>query len=517
MSEREPDTTEGAVAADALIETGSRRPSIVWLIPIVAALVGAFVAWRAISERGPGIEIRFATAEGIEAGKTKVRFKDVEVGVVEEVVLADDLSGVICRARMVNDAERFLRAGTRFWVEKARVAGGQVSGLGTLLSGAYIGVDPVLDGAAARSFAGLDEPPVVTTDQPGRRFTLRSYRAGAVPVGTPVFFRRIEVGRVVSSALDGSGDFVEIGIFVDAPHDHRVTRDARFWNASGFDVSVTADGVAVDTESLVSLLVGGIAFDTPARGSEEPAEEAAAFVLHQSRKVAEEMVYGEKQYYLVRFSQSVRGLVVGAPVEFRGIPFGRVTEVQLEYDAERRTFDVPVVIEVEPGRISKRVPPAGDVAWRTNLDAFVSQGLRAQLKSGNLLTGQLVVALDFHPEASTAAIDWTQPLPEVPTVPTPLEEITSSVTRIAQKLERLPIDEIASELRSSLEALRGTLVQTERTLVTTQGLLSPGSPVLGELQRTLVELGEASRALGLAADQIEREPESLIFGREKGE
>jgi len=514
MSEGE--SPAGPAAAEPVIERGGRRLSVVWLIPIVAAVVGAVVAWRAISEHGPQIEIRFATAEGIEAGTTKVKFKQVEVGLVEEVVLAEDLSGVVVRARMVNDAERWLREGTRFWVETARVAGGQVSGLGTLLSGAYIGVDPVLEGEEAHRFVALETPPVVSAGQAGRHFTLRSYRAGALPVGTPVFFRHLEVGRVVSSVLDESGDFVEIGIFVDAPHDRRVQRDARFWNASGLDVSVTASGVQVDTESVVSLLVGGIAFDTPPRSDAPPAEADASFVLHETRQAAEDAVYGEKQYYLVRFTQSVRGLVVGSPVEFLGIPIGRVTEIRLVIDHERKTFEVPVVIEIEPGRIADRQVPGSISEWHANLDQVVAQGLRAQLRSGNLLTGQLVVALDMHERAEAAQIDWSGPLPEIPTVPAPLEELTSSAMRIAQKIERLPLDEIARDVRGALEALRGTLAQTDRTLASTQGLISPGSPVIGELQRTLVELREASRSLGLAADQLQQEPESLIFGREDG-
>lgn len=205
MSERDPEPSAPDEFAEAVVET-RRRPSIVWVIPLIAALVGGFVAWRTFSERGPEITIRFATADGLEAGKTKVEYKSVELGVVEEIRLADDLSHVVCHARMVKGAEQYLREGTRFWVVRARVAGGQVSGLGTIFSGAYIGLDPAREGKPIRAFQGLEVPPVVTIDEPGRHFVLRSYQAGAVEVGTPVFFRRIRVGQVVSSELDTSGD-----------------------------------------------------------------------------------------------------------------------------------------------------------------------------------------------------------------------------------------------------------------------------------------------------------------------
>ena len=193
--------------ADAVVETRG-RPSIVWLIPVIAVLVGAFVAYRALSDRGPEITITFKTAGGLEAGKTKIKYKDVEIGVVESVALTPDLSSVVCRARMVKGAEEYLKEKSQFWVVEPRIAGGQVSGLTTLLSGAYIGADPVREGNPARHFVGLEAPPIVTTSEPGRFFELRSTGAGAISVGSPVFYRRIEVGRVVSSQLDPTDDFV---------------------------------------------------------------------------------------------------------------------------------------------------------------------------------------------------------------------------------------------------------------------------------------------------------------------
>lgn len=510
MSEREPGNAPPPAVAEAVVET-RRRPSIVWLIPLIAALVGGFVAWRTFSERGPEITIRFATADGLEAGKTKVEYKSVELGVVEEIRLADDLSHVVCRARMVKGAEEYLREGTRFWVVRARVAGGQVSGLGTIFSGATIGLDPVRDGKPTREFQGLETPPVVTIDEPGRHFVLHSYHAGAVDVGAPVFYRRIRVGQVVASELDASGDFVEIQIFVDAPHDERIHTGTRFWNASGFDFSMSADGVSVDTESLVSILVGGISFETPERDGGDRAAEGAVFPLYENRTATQRQIYTEKTEWIVYFDQSVRGLVPGSPVEFRGIRVGQVRDVRLELDPEQEHLRIPVVLEIEPQRFGDMDLPPEE--RRKRLEALVARGMRAQLKSGNLLTGQLTVALDMHENVAPAEIVWQQPYPVFPTIPTPLEEITASLMSLVKRLEQIPFDRIGADLSASLVAARASLEQAERTLASTSALVAPDSSLSRELRRALYELTDAARSLGLAADQIERDPSSVIFGR----
>lgn len=514
MSEQTPSREP----AQAVIESRS-RPSIVWLIPLIAALAGGFIAWRTISERGPAITIRFETAEGLAAGKTAIKYKDVEVGLVEEVSLARDLSEVIVRARMVNGAQAYLTEGTRFWVVRPRVAGGQVSGLGTLVSGAYIGIDPVRDAKSTRNFKGLEVPPVVTTDEPGRHFVLRSQRAGSHEVGTPVYFRKVLVGRVVASALDPSGDFVSIRVFVNAPHHTRVREGTRFWDASGFDATVTAEGVSIDTESMLSILVGGIGFDTRSGGGDAPeAADEAEFPLYPNYAATRREIYEIKVPYLLHFeNQSVGGLHAGSPVEFEGIPIGEVRDVQLLVDPDSGRFRIPVLIDIEPERI-------GGVdsmeSRREMLDRLVALGLRAQLKSGNLLTGAQVVSLEMHEDPAPAEILWDAPVPEFPTTPTPLEEIQASLTRLVHKLERLPLAEIAGDLRGTLAAVegtlaaaQGTLAEAERTLGTAGGAIAPGSPLYQELQRSLLELGEAARSLGLAADQIEEQPDSLIFGR----
>jgi paraquat-inducible protein B len=525
MSEHGPDRPAPRGVAEAVIETRS-RPSIIWVIPIVAALAGAFVAWRAVSERGPEIRIHFASAEGLEAGKTKVKYKDVEVGLVEDILLPEDLSEVIVVARLRKGSDVFLTDKTRFWVVRPRIAGGQVSGLSTLFSGSFIGIDPVRDGSQTRDFRGLDEAPVVTTEDPGRIFVLRSYRAGAFEVGTPVYYRRIKVGEVISSELDPSGEFVTVKVFVHAPHDERVRAATKFWNASGFDVAMTAQGVRVDTESVVSMLIGGIAFDTAGDGGPTALPEAE-FPLFESREASERPHYEQRVTWLLYFDQSVRGLVPGSPVEFRGIRVGEVRDVRLEFDTARQRIRIPVLVEVEPERIGHYDPDPAH--RRAAVERMVEAGFRAQLRSGNLLTGQLVVALDMHENEPPAKVDWSGPYPEMPTIPTPLEEITADLTSIVQKIDHLPLDQIGADLRDSMAAmsqltqqinndvvprLNDALMSADRTLASANSMIGIDSPVNQELRRALVELTETTRSLGLAADQFEREPESVIRGRE---
>ncbi len=513
MTEQEPERGGPDRVADAVVETRS-RPSFVWVIPLVAALVGVFVAYRAISERGPEITITFKTAGGLEAGKTKVKYKDVEIGVVEEVLLSPDLSSVVCRARMVKGSDEYLREKSQFWVVEPRISGGQVSGLTTLLSGAYIGVDPVREGELADSFIGLEEPPIVTAEEPGRFFVLRSTGAGAIGVGSPVFFRRIEVGRVVSSQLDQTDDFVTTRIFVQAPFDQRVHVGSRFWNASGIDVSVSASGVKIDTQSLVSILIGGIAFDAPEHTGEAVAIAAqdTVFPLYESREDSEKRHYARSVAYLLHFDQSVRGLVVGSPVEFRGIAVGEVKDVTLEFDTNRDQFRIPVLIEIQPERFTTILD---EKSRDEALDKLVASGLRAQLKSGNLLTGQLIVALDIFKDAKPAQIARNGPVPELPTIPTSLQEIEANLAHLVDKISRFPVDELGVELNASLKDLRGTLAQAERTLASANSMIGPDSDVREELARALLELSDAARSLGLAADQIESQPSSLIFGKKR--
>jgi paraquat-inducible protein B len=530
-----------------------RRFSLVWLIPIVAAVIGGFVAYQALSEQGPEITIAFKTAEGLEAEKTKIRYKDVEIGQVESIDLQENLSGVILTAELKKGSEKYLTDQTRFWVVRAQVTVGRVTGLGTLFSGAYIAVDPVQEGKATRAFVGLEKPPLVTLGRPGREFVLVAERRGSLDSGSPIYYRQIQVGQLVGYDLEEDGKKVRIRAFIDAPHHERVQKNTRFWNASGFDMKLDASGVTVDTESVASLLLGGVAFDTPASlEGAEPAEAGHIFPLYENRQATKEKIYTEKSFFRLYFSGSVRGLEIGAPVELRGIRIGEVTDIQLQFDATDSAVRIPVLIETEPERIAivnDHGPPAND---REDRDAevrhLVAEGLRAQLKTGSLLTGALYIDFDFHPKAQPAEIRKEGDYLVLPTVPTPLEEISTSLTQILEKFQKIPIDQIGNDLRDTVQgaarivnsaelsqslehlnealkqlntdagpALTATLKEAERTFASAQGLLSQESPPRQEINKLLVQLSRAARSIRDLASYLQRHPEALIKGKGAGQ
>lgn len=488
--------------------------SLVWLIPIVAALIGGWLAYRALSERGPTITITFKSGEGLEAGKTKVKFRDIEIGIVDSVTLAEDLSHVVVTAELVRGANRYLTENTRFWVVRAQITAGRVSGIGTVFSGAYIGVDPVLDGRQQRHFTGLDVAPIVTTGEPGRHFTLRSQELGSVEVGSPVYYRSIRVGQVVAYELDESGESVTVKVFVEAPHDQRVRQNTRFWNASGLDLSLDAEGIRLDSPSFVSMLIGGIAFDTPkSLEPETELEEGHVFVLYPNRRATREQTYTLRRRFLLYFQGSVQGLVPGSPVVFRGIKIGRVVDLKLEFDSDALDFYIPVLIELETERIEETGVETTYADER--LVRLVERGLRAQLARGNLITGQLQVELDLHPEAPYAEVRFEGPYPELPTIPTPFEEITTDLARIVDRLDKVPLEAIGADLGESLQTLRTTLAKLDQTVESASTMLSPDSPTRRELQRALTELAGAARSVRLLADYLERNPEALLRGKEE--
>lgn len=548
----EPVTDEGGESAppEAIIQK-QKTISVVWVIPLVAALIGAWLAARAVHERGPVITITFKTAEGLEAGKTKIRYKDVEVGQVEAIRLSDDLAHVIVTAEMTKDAGRFLTETTRFWVVRARLAAGEVSGLGTLFSGAYVGLDPGAGGESTRQFKGLDTPPAVTTDLPGRHFQLQADRLGSLDVGAPVYFRRIKVGQVVSYRLEPDGKAVSIRVFIASPHHRHVRKNSRFYYAGGIDVEVGVEGIRFNSESLVSILLGGLAFETPT--NLEPGGEAEAetlFQLYPTQDSIYEQIYLRKRYYVLYFDETVRGLVPGAPVEFRGIRIGKVLDVKLEFDTRKLALRIPVLIEVEPDRVAINGQPAADE--QEIMGRLVEKGLRAQLKTGNILTGKLTVNLDFFANAEPASIQYGERYPVLPTVPTAISEITASVTHLMEKIETLPMEEIGEKLRSAADGvdrlvnsgelqkaartLEGTLdtarelfqnmnekigpevgvtlTQIQKTLEEMEGLLRSDSPLQQELTRAAGEMSEAARAVRNLADYLERHPEALIRGKD---
>src|SRR5713226_2148290 len=332
------------------------RFSLVWFIPIVAALVGAWVAVTRVLREGPKITIVMKSAEGLEAGKTKVHYNGVDIGTVSTIELSRSHERVIATAQMTTRTEDFLVEDTRLWVVRPRISGANVTGLGTLISGAYIGFEIGASKEHKRDFVGLETPPVITSEVPGRLFVLKTPDLGSLDDGTPVFFRRLQVGQVSSYALDPDGKLLTVKVFVRAPYDQYVSPNTRFWHASGVDVSLSASGLKVQTQSALSILIGGIAFDTDSTLPVLPAAEAnTTFTLFENREKAFEPGPRNPQTYQLIFNESVRGLAAGAPVEFRGIPIGEVADLRAQIDLKTFQFSVPVTIHLDPQRLGVKV------------------------------------------------------------------------------------------------------------------------------------------------------------------
>jgi paraquat-inducible protein B len=489
------------------------RLSFVWLIPIVAAIAGIWVAATQILGEGPEITIVFQSAEGLEAGKTKIEYDGVEVGTLTALRLSDDHQRVIATAEMEPKTEGFLVEDTRFWVVRPRISGGTVSGLGTLLSGAYVGMEIGESEKAQRSFEALKVPPILISDLKGRSFTLHTPTLGSLENGTAIYFRRLKVGEVVSYEIESDGKSFRVKAFIYAPYDQFVTPDTRFWHASGIDVSLTASGFSLQTESLVSILIGGIAFETPTTSAAlAPAEEKAKFTLFHDRAQAFRPPAQNPETYVFVFDDDVRGLEPGAPIDFRGVQIGEVLDVVGKLDQQSYEFKVYVTVTMDPARfgVEDATTPA---TQKRVVDALIARGVRAQLRTGSLLSGSQLVGLDFFPDAAPATIDWSQQPPQLPTTPGQLQALEQRVASILDKVDQIPFKAIGDDLRKALEDLDTTLVSARGTLDEASDLIAPNGVLGQELESTLSEVSGAARSLRVLADYLERHPEALIRGK----
>ncbi|MBI4984659.1 MAG: MCE family protein [Rhodocyclales bacterium] len=535
-------------------------PSLIWLIPILTALIGGWLIFHSFTDQGPLVTITFRTADGIEVDKTRIKYKSLGIGMVEGVRLSADFSRVEVRARLNKDAAHFLRRDTRFWVVRPTLSARGITGLGTLVSGSYIEIEPG-QGAPQSLFVGLESPPVLQSDTTGKRITLLARQLGSIDRGSPIYYQGILAGEVLGYEMANDFRNVLLHAFVKAPFDSLVRSNTHFWSGSGIDLSVGPDGLRVKTESLQAMLFGGIAFDTP-DPQEAGAEDVSGlvFTLHDDYKSIKDLSYTSKVRFVLYFEDSVRGLSAGAPVEFKGIRVGSVIDVHLEYDERNASFRIPVVVEIEPERIVDR----GALMKRSPKEAFqslVKRGLRARLQSGSLLTGQLYVDLDMQPQAPLRLANTGRAEPELPTVRgAGMEQALASVSGIAAKLDRIDYAAIGAELQgtlkganalingpalqssiadlaTSLTSLRGILRAVESraepltanleqalaaardalekaktTMTLVDGAIAPEAPLHHHAVRLAQELTATTRSLRHLVDMLERNPQALLLG-----
>lgn len=539
------------------------RLSLIWAIPIVTLLIGLWLAWTTLSQRGPLITITFDSAEGLQADQSHVRHKDVDMGTVQKVQLTDDLQHVQVTVRMNKEAKPLLNDRTKFWVVKPRFFAGSVSGLQTLISGAYIEMFPSREGTGkpTRSFVGLENPPVLQTEVPGRTFLLKAPRIGSITLGSPVFFRDLQVGEVLGWDVANMAENVTIHAFVRAPFDKYVHDSSRFWNASGASLKLGATGLQFQVESWRALVLGGLAFETPDEGKTSPVAGADhIFPLYPTQDAANAATYTRHIPMLTNFTGSVGSLAAGASVTLRGIKIGEVKSVELRYDQTIDNIVVAVTYEVAPNRIAQ-LPAGRGKDLDSQMRELVQRGLRVKIETANLITGQKQLAIDLFPHAPPAGMQKQGDTYVIPALPGSSEDVTAAAGDLLAQLRAIPFEQIGQKLNDTLTglnglvnggALRDSLASLQQTMGETQALLhnlnagtepllkrlpaiassleetvKRSDELLGSVQkgygensqfsrdaeRLFVQLSGAARSIRVLADLLARHPEALIRGR----
>jgi len=532
----EQSTTNPAPGLPRVSQRPKRNLGWVWLIPIVAALVGLSILYHSWSKQGPRIFITFQSATGLEAGKTQIRYRDVVVGLVKEIRLTEMRDKVVVEAELNKDAAGMANEATKFWVVKPRIGISGVSGLSTLMSGAYIETDTkhgALGKVTQKQFIGLEEPPSITSDRPGSRFVLRSEDLGSLTVGAPVYMRRVQVGMISSYKLEPGGKFIETEVFIDAPYDRYVDGSTRFWNESGVDVTLSPDGMQINTQSLVSLISGGVSFGSFGK-PRDLSEVDRTFKLYDNRRAAEVEPQGVAVPITMHFNQPTRGLKVGASVDFNGVDIGIVNSVALDFDLAIGKFFTTVNATLYPERLGA-VYQEMNMSRRSleqltdSLVIMTKRGMRAQLRTSNILTGQLYIVLEDFPNAPKIEIPKAEVPFKMPTLASDdLDKLQQQVAGIVNKLDKIPFESIGNEVnemikqikmlsatldKSVVPKLNSTLAQVELAVKNLNGLIAPGSPITASTEAMLEDLRRSLRSLRGLTDSLQTQPDSIITGR----
>ena len=510
--------------------------SPVWVIPIIAALLGLYLVYKHYSEEGPKVTVRFSTAEGIIAGKTPVLCRSVNIGTVGTVKLADNLKSVVITLDMTREADDLLKYDSQIWVVRPRYGGSGISGLGTIVSGSYLELQPGVKPQSRRDFVGLEDPPVTPPGVPGLHLKFISDVAGGLNPGSSIVYKGFEVGSIESRTFHPESGQVEFGAFIHADYANLITRATRFWNSGGIDLEVGADGFKLRTGTLESILTGGVTFSEPEEKKEPRQRPPNGFTyrLYGSYSDATRTTLNPTMPFLLLFTESVRGLSVGAPVEFRGVPLGNVMGISFNYLPDDPQHRVPVFIKVDPSLLLD-FPSDDFTAARAFVADSVKQGLRASLKTGNLLTGQLYVDLDFQKDPPPAELIDDKGYVMLPTISGGLGQLQEKLSALLDKFQALPIDKTIGNLNDALASVRSTLQNLDTLLASKDTQELPGGlkDSLAELRKTLAgyngksdfyqnlsgtlkQLDDTLRSLRGVTDTLERKPNSIIFGKGGG-
>lgn len=473
-----------------------RKFSAIWVIPLVTLLIGVSMVVHTWLTEGPTITLEFATADGLEAGKTKVKLLNVEIGLVESVSIKPDLSAVTATVKLDPEVRSLLLDDTLFWIVRARVGAGGVSGISTILAGAYIEMEPGSGSIKQQHFVGLEEPPLTPLDAPGLRLTLFSDRAGSVSAGNAILYRGYKAGRIETMTFDTELRKVRYDIFIDAPFHELVNSSTRFWDMSGVSLKASAQGLEIEAGSLDTILLGGVAFGSnPNLPLGTAVESGKEFKLYSSYQKILENPYSHGAHYVVSFKQSLRGLVPGAPVEYRGIEFGRVERILIKELAALGLVGtgqaIPVLIYLEPGRLEVGDNPEAVKQLQQVIEQGVrSNGLRATLETGNLLTGKQLISIDYFPDQEDAELLHFEQYTVIPSIETGIARLEQQVSAFLEKLNALPLEETVSGANKVLGEADDTLASLTAVVNSANSLLSNdhAKALPAELAATIAEL-----------------------------
>lgn len=528
---------------EAVISDSQRRFTAVWILPLVAIVAGIWVIIHSYLNEGPQVSVTFATAEGLKAGETKVKRLSVELGVVSDVYLNEGYNDVTVIIKLDNGTQDLLRHDSQFWVVRPRIGASGVSGLTALLSGAHIELSPGQGETGRREFRGLDDMPITPLSTPGAHVVLVADKSGSASVGSPVLYQGYRVGQIEQVNLNVVSKQVNYQLFIEAPYNDLINSNTRFWNASGISVTAGIDGVSLQTESLEALISGGVAFGLPAGLPVGKAvSDRASFILHPNFDAINEQPYQYQREFMLVFDTSVRGLEVGAPVEYRGIQIGSVLDMSLDLLPEEALLNsdghtlVPALIRIDPGRVQDDSEEA-----LAEVDQFirdgVKNGLRASLANGNLLTGSLYVDLDFYKDAKPMTLRAVGKHTLLPTTETRLGQLQNQVAAVLAKLQGLPLEKTLNSASNALgelgkavktadqtlksvdslladketKALPAELKKSLQSLRTTLSGLSPQSPLYEELELALMDLQQVLKNTSSLTKTLDNKPNELIF------
>ena len=470
-------------------EIARNRLSYLWLLPVIALGIGLWLAYSHLSQIGPVIRIAFTSAEGLDAGKTKIRYKDLEVGTVTSIDLSNDLKQIIVTAQMQRTAEALLKKDSQFWIVKPQISASGITGLGTIVSGNYITVSPGKDEDRANHFTGLDEAPQIQSTEEGLRVRLLTNDARGVNVGTAIYYRGIAVGQIEQIRFSEHYDNLYLTAFIHAPYDRLITNNTKFWNVSGINFSMGAEGANLEMQSLEALVRGGITFSTPTtlNTNDTPASTGTVYTLFENERASTERTGFEKEYYVVYFDDTTRGLRQGAPVYFNGMSIGEVIDIRLLYDETANTAVTPVLIALEPDRIDR--VNRQEKRDRNLITDLVKHGLQASLETGSLITGDKIITLNQYPDdIRSLRKDEYSNYPVLPSRAGSISQLTDDISAIVASVKKLPLEEIAANTKDATAALKNTLT----------------SPAFRHLDQTLKQLDKTLQSVQKAGDSTDK-------------